>query len=103
MIPAQFDPAATRRDEKVYVAGALAFLDAGPGAGLVPVKVLEVTEPGSGNRATEGRLTVKVTATRGPYTRGEILHGERAYAVVPRPCAHWRNRSRRISTLYRWE
>lgn len=100
---AQFEPAATRRDEAVYRAGALAYLDAGPGAGLVPCRVVSVDEPGSGNRATAGRLTVRLTATRGPYTRGEILAGERAYAVVPRPCAYWRNRQRRINTLYRWE
>lgn len=89
--------------ETVYRAGALAFLDAGPGAGLVPVKVVAVDVPGSGNRATEGRITVKVTATRGPYKRGETLTGERAYAVVPRSCARWRDRQLRIFTLYRWE
>lgn len=100
---AQFAPAASRQSETVYRAGALAYLDAGPGAGLIPCRVVSVDQPGSGNRATAGRLTVKLTAARGPYKRGETLTGERAYAVVPRPCAYWRNRARRINTLYRWE
>ena len=100
---AKFNPQAHRAGETVYRAGALAYLDAGPGAGLVPVKVVSVETPGSGNSATAGSVTVKVTAARGPYARGETLAGERAYAVVPRSCARYRGGQCRISTLYRWE
>ena len=100
---AQFVPGIGQPSETVYRAGALAYLDAGPGAGLVPVKVVSVETPGSGNSATAGSVTVKVTAARGPYARGETLAGERAYAVVPRSCARYRGGQCRISTLYRWE
>lgn len=100
---AQFNPQAPRAGETVYRAGALAYLDAGPGAGLVPVKVVSVETPGSGNSATAGSVTVKVTAARGPYARGETLAGERAYAVVPRGLVRWPRGQCRISTLYRWE
>jgi hypothetical protein len=99
---AQFQPA-SRRDETVYRAGALAYLDAGPGAGLVPVKVVSIETAGSGNYATAGSVTVKVTASRGRYKRGEVISGERAWAVVPRPCAFIRGRFFKVSTLYRWE
>lgn len=99
---AQFHPA-SRQAETVYRAGALAYLDAGPGAGLVPVKVVSVETAGSGNYATAGSVTVKVTASRGPYKRGEVISGERAWAVVPRPCAFIRGRFFKVSTLYRWE
>jgi hypothetical protein len=85
----------------VYGAGALAFVDAGPGAGLIPCRVETVSEPGHGNRATGGRIVARLTAARGPYRRGETLT-EPAWAIVPR--AHVRRRGGRftIDTRYRW-
>ena len=47
--------------------GHLAYLDTF--AGLVPCKVLSVDD--------EGRMTVKVTARRRGYARGEVLAGQR--------------------------
>lgn len=85
----------------VYGAGTLAYVDAGPGAGMIPCRVVAVTEPGHGNRATGGRVAVKLTAARGPYSRGETLT-EPAWAVVPRDRLRVRGGRYTIDTRYRW-
>jgi hypothetical protein len=75
-----------------YVARAptLAYLDSF--IGLVPCKVLSVED-----RA----VTLKITATRGPYKRGEVLT-RYANSVVPRP-AVWRRKHQYAIRPYKWE
>jgi len=61
-------------------AGALAYFDSF--VGLVPCKVLSIKgESGRANSAQE--VTFKITASRGPYKRGEIMRRS-ALWVVPR-------------------
>lgn len=87
--------------ETVYGAGALAYADFF-GAGLVPCKVLAVAEPGDGRHVTRGRVVVRLTATRGPWKRGEVLTVTGPDAV-PRDCVRTIGGRYQISTGYRWE
>lgn len=76
-----------------HTAGELAFVDSL--SGLVPCKVVEVS-------ATD--ITVRITAARGPYKRGEIIFC-RYTRVVPRSCVRsYRstNHRARIINNYRW-
>jgi len=84
----------------IYGAGALAYLDT-MFAGLVPVKVLAVDEPADGHMVA-GSLTVKVTAARRGYRRGEIIADQKAHQVVPRSHRYVRSGIYRINTNYRW-
>lgn len=86
-------------------AGELAYFDSF--AGLVPVKVTSVDKPGSGTCVTgldAGRVTMRVTATRGAYKAGEEFTGATSN-VIPR--SHVRGMRRmsgpRLRSDYRWE
>ncbi|MGI0133672.1 MAG: hypothetical protein ACREBW_01780 [Candidatus Micrarchaeaceae archaeon] len=68
--------------------GTKAYLDSF--VGLVPCKVLAISE--------EHRVTVKLTAQRGAYKRGEVLPDQSARHIVPRSavfirCGQYRIRS----------
>ena len=66
-------------------AGALAYFDSF--VGLVPCKVLSIKgESGRANSAQE--VTFKITASRGPYKRGEIMRRS-ALWVAPRDAIKW--------------
>ena len=69
-------------NDETFGVGTLAYFDT-LCSGLVPCKVTEVREPGSGRQVTSGFVVAKVTAERGPYKRGELVHASAAY-VVPR-------------------
>ncbi len=62
--------------------GSLVFIDT-YGFGLVPAKIVTVTEPGEGWKATPGAIVCKVTAERGAYRRGDTGTFP-ASIVVPR-------------------
>lgn len=76
-----------------YEVGTLAYVDTF--LGLVPCKVTAITDQ---------TVTVRLTATRGTYQRGEILT-ERHPWVIPRACVY-RSRQHcgqeRIRNAYRW-
>ena len=56
--------------------------------GLVPCKVLSITGE-SGQASSKQEVTFRVTASLGPYKRGEILSRD-ALSVVPRATVRWR-------------
>lgn len=68
------------RHEATLKANGAAYFDSS--AGLVPCRVLSITgEPGPASSAQE--VTFAITASLGPYKRGEILSSD-ALSVVPR-------------------
>ena len=79
------------RESKMEIgkAGDLAYIDSF--AGLVPCKVIEITD---------GAVTVKITATRGAYKRGTI-ESHSAHYVVPRSAVRVRAWQYKISP-YKW-
>lgn len=81
-----------------YKTGQLAFLDV---AYLVPCKVLAVLESGNGLRSLNGKVKVKLTATRGAYKRGEVLEYT-ADHVIPRKHVFVRSSKYRIQTDFAW-
>jgi hypothetical protein len=79
-------------------AGQLAFLDTF--AGLVPCKVRTlVLDDDSPAGVLRWTVTVKLTATRGAYKRGEVLTfaGDDGRNVVPRSAVYVRNYKFRIA------
>lgn len=85
----------------VYNVGTLAYLDTF--AGMIPCKVIRVEKPGSGQYVANGSITVKLTATRGAYKKGEILDRQSASQVVPRNHRYIRSGIYRVRTNYRYE
>jgi hypothetical protein len=82
----------------------LVFLDA-YGSALLPAKVLKIERvpvPGAPNSAyTQWRVTVKVTAARPGYTRGEVIvktGRTEVESIVPRKSVRVVNGSIRISS-----
>lgn len=78
-----------------------AFLDTF--AGCIPCKVIAVNDDYAGNSHFEGhssscRVTVKLTAARGAYKRGEVIEST-ALNVIPRSHV----KGRRIIGGYRWK
>jgi hypothetical protein len=65
--------------------GCLAYFDSF--AGLVPCWIMSITGP-PGTPSTEQRVTVKFTAKRGPYKRGEIYETSGLH-VCPRGAARF--------------
>jgi len=65
--------------------GCLAYFDSF--AGLVPCWITSITGP-TGTPSTAQRVTVKFTAKRGPYKRGEILETSGLH-VCPRSAARF--------------
>lgn len=82
----------------VHSAGELAFIDSF--AGLIPCKVLAVSE-----RTENGEpfivCTVKVTADRPSYSRGELAEVGTRY-VIPRTSVRVRSGQYRIVYNYAW-
>lgn len=70
--------------------GDLAYIDSF--LGLIPCKVIAVNNE---------KLTVKITATRKAYKRGEILEKPHSY-VIPRDCIYTINGIYRIRHFYSW-
>ena len=83
-----------------YEAGTLAYLDT-LFDGLVPCKVIEVAYPGNGRVFSSGEITVRITADRGAYKKGELLT-EKASQVVPRSHVRRTSGHARINSLYEW-
>jgi len=83
-----------------HYAGELAYIDTMRN-GMVPVKVTEVVAGAAGHELS-GSITVKVTATRGAYRRGEVIAGNYAARIVPRSKHHYRAGIGRISPAYAW-
>jgi hypothetical protein len=67
-------------------AGELAYFDSF--SGLIPCKVLSIKgESGRANSTQE--VTFQITASLGPYKRGELMRSN-ALRVVPRDAIKWR-------------
>lgn len=80
---------------RVYGVGTLAYLDS-LYSGLVPCKVIDITGAGDG-----GKVTVKLTASRGGYSRGETVETHPGH-VIPRDKVRTRDGQLRIITSYVW-
>lgn len=83
---------------KTYHVGTLAYLDTM--RGLVPCKVIAVKEPSDGHHFTE-TVTVRVTATRPLYKRGEVVN-RWAPSVIPRSHVFTQGFQYRVRKGYRW-
>lgn len=84
----RFDPSPS-----THRAGELAYFDSIAG-GLIPCKVTAI--------GSDGRAYVTLSASRGPYVRGE--HLTMALSVlVPRCKVRRAHGQLKISTTYRWE
>ena len=78
-------------DRPVLTVGALAYLDAF--LAIIPCKVLKI-EGASGAPGVQ-LVTVKLTADRKAYKRGEILMSY-GMCVIPRAAFYWRRSGARI-------
>ncbi len=83
----------------IHTAGELAYLDTF--AGLVPCKVTAV-RVSSDEGYERVRVSVKLTATRGAYRRGELIDNQDGAYVVPRCKVRVRDHKYRIRTDYAW-
>lgn len=85
---------------KTYTVGAKCFLDTF--SGLVPCVCVSVSTQSLGNVSYgDNSVTVKLTASRGAYKRGEIL-AQPASHVPPRDCVRVRDFHYRIRTDYQF-
>jgi hypothetical protein len=85
---------------KTYGVRTLAYLDTF--AGLVPCVIVAIDGESIGRRAVgEKSITIRLTATRGAYKRGEILR-ESAVDVPPRNCVIRRRYGSTINSSYRY-
>jgi len=96
----------TPLDAPTYKTGTLAYLDTF--SGLVPCKVIAINKGGpfAGWQSGQAELTVKLTATRKAYRKGETLTGRPASHVVPRNHVITRDQypgQYRIRTNYLWQ
>jgi hypothetical protein len=82
-----------------FKAGTSAFYDAH--VAVVPCKVLEVLEEGSGVFVCAGRLRIRLTESRGPYREGEEME-VKAYHTFPRKHRVLRGYHYRINPRYKW-
>lgn len=89
------------KQENQFKAGQLAYLDT-LCSGLVPCKVLEVVEPGSGKYATTGNIKVRVTAKRRGYFVGCIVKHNAASKIIPRSHVRKSGSGHRINVNYNW-
>lgn len=76
-------------------AGALAYFDSFV-AGLVPCKVLSIKGESAECARSDQEVTLKLTAARGPYKRGEIMQSS-ALWVAPRDAIRRTKYSARIT------
>ena len=91
----------SKAEWRQFGAGDLAFHDCGPWGGMIPCRVVSVDAPGDGRTCNRGRVTVRLTATRGPWKRGETITGD-TVDVIPRPMARRRRLGWAIDVRYRW-
>lgn len=77
--------------------GDLAYLDTF--SGLIPCKILSVTDRRNYYGTVETDVTVKVTADRKAYRKGETVTSDPRH-VVPRANVHRRSGNLRIDTRY---
>lgn len=75
-------------------AGELAYFDSS--SGLVPCKVLSIKGKSAKCARSDQMVTLKLTAARGPYKRGEILQTP-AFWAVPRDAIRRTKYSTRIA------
>ena len=61
----------TETNFATFIAGTLAYYDTF--SGLIPCKVVAVLKDCNGRLIGRDELTIKLTATRGAYKRGEVL------------------------------
>lgn len=80
-----------------HYVGELAYYDTF--SGLVPCKVTNVRRREDGRT----RVSVKLTATRGTYRRGEEIPDLRPDYVVPRSSVRVRSGMYRIRNNYTWQ
>lgn len=83
-----------------YGAGAFAYIDTLM-SGLVPCKVVEVRQSGSGRQASSGVVLAKVTADRRGYKRGEFVFGGASH-IVPRDRVRRSKHATFVSVDYTW-
>lgn len=85
-----------------FQAGTLAFVDSF--GGLVPCKVVAVSKGGPfpGWIVAQGEISVKVTASRAGYRKGELLTGRAASNIIPRSQVVTRKGQYRIRTNFSW-
>ena len=81
-------PARDRIEKPTLTVGSKAFVDAF--AGLIPCVVLAIEDRAIGTNVTSKYVTVRLTAGRGAYKRGETLTFS-ALAIVPREAVHVRS------------
>jgi len=84
----------------VHRAGELAYLF-GPFSGPVPCAVLSVDKWGNGTGTVRGSVTVRLTATRGAWRKGETLT-EPTDSIVPRRNLHTSSGTYWVSRGYAW-
>ena len=82
---------------KVFKAGERAFVDSIEG--LLKCKVLEVIEPGSGRKCTQGKVRVRLTDSRRRGTECTTV----ASRVVPRSMVRCRSGFFKINVNFAWE
>lgn len=87
-------------DQNVFHEGTAAYYDTLQG--LIPCKVLEITETGVGFRVgPRNIIKFKLTADRGAYKKGEILTAD-ARLVPPQKMIRKRQYSSTIITTYKY-
>ena len=84
-----------------FKAGQLAYIDT-LCSGLVPCKVLEVVEPGSGRSATAGNIKIEVTEKRRGYFVGCVVKHNSASEIIPRSHVRKSGSGYRINVNYNW-
>ena len=88
-------------EQNVFTEGASAYWDTF--SGLIPCKVLKVTEVGYGFRCGPYKaVEFQLTADRGPYKRGEILTADASH-VPPKSMIRRLKYSNRIITTYMYK
>ena len=86
---------------KTYGIGTKAYLDT-PFAGLIPCIVVGIAGESFGHVAVNTlSLTIKLTASRGAYRRGETIQAS-AYDCPPRDRVTRRRYTRTVCTRYRY-
>ena len=91
----------TKESPTEFKANELAYIDT-LCSGLVPCKVLEVVETGSGEYATAGNIKVKITAKRRGYFVGDVVKHNAASKIIPRSHVYKSGGKYRINSCYRW-
>lgn len=90
----------TLADQNTFHEGTPAYYDTF--SGLIPCKVLEITQPAEGFRCGPyDAIRFKLTADRGAYKKGEILVADAAH-VPPQKMIRKLRYSNRIITTYKY-